>query len=134
MRTTTNTPTSALSEIQLQAKCFQWLWNTVPQTRGLFFHVPNGGSRNAIEGMQLKASGVIAGIPDCLFVPKGKVYGFEFKTHTGNLSLAQSKIHSIWTEQSIQVFVIRSPEEFYNQISPIILEYFGINPKPNNLF
>lgn len=130
MRCTTSTPPSAMTEIQLQAKCYQWLHNTVPATRGLFFHVPNGGSRNAIEGMQLKASGVIAGIPDCLFVPKGKVYGFEFKTHTGHTSPQQDKIHATWTEQGIPVYIIRSPEQFYNAIAPLIEQYFGITPSP----
>lgn len=134
MRCTANTPSSVLTEIQIQAKCFQWLWNTVPATRGLFFHVPNGGSRNAIEGMQLKASGVIAGIPDCLFVPGGKIYGFEFKTHTGRTSQVQDSIHATWSKQGIEVYIIRSPEEFYAAICPIIQQHFNITPDPSDLF
>lgn len=29
------------SELQLQAQCFQWLWNTYPETRLLCWHVTN---------------------------------------------------------------------------------------------
>lgn len=134
MRFNVNIPSSAMTEIQLQAKCFQWLWNTVPESRTLFFHVPNGGSRNAIEGMQLKASGVIAGIPDCLFIPNGHVYGFEFKTHIGRTSPQQDKIHAYWNKQGITVFITRSPDQFYNQISPLLLEHFGYTPSSGGLF
>lgn len=133
MRCTANTPDTAMTEIQLQSRCFQWLWNTIPVTRGLFFHVPNGGSRNAIEGMQLKASGVIAGIPDCLFVPKGKVYGFEFKTHTGRTSPQQDKIHAIWVSQGIDVYIIRSCADFYAAICPIVQRHFNTTPSPDQL-
>lgn len=31
----------SLSELQLQAACFQWAWNTQPQTRGHLWHVTN---------------------------------------------------------------------------------------------
>lgn len=134
MRCTNNTPDTALTEIQLQAKCFQWLWNNVPQSRGLFFHVPNGGSRNAIEGMQLKASGVVSGIPDCLFIPSGKVYGFEFKTHNGRLSPQQEKIHATWRANGITVYVIRSCTDFYDSVAPIIKRHFHYYPDQNGLF
>ena len=32
----------------------------------LWFHCPNGGSRNAIEAAKLKAMGVMPGVPDCM--------------------------------------------------------------------
>ena len=38
---------------------------------GLIFHIPNGGSRNAIEAKNLKRQGVKAGVPD-LFLPASK--------------------------------------------------------------
>lgn len=103
---------SKTSEIQLQAQCFQWLWNTHPETRRMFFHVPNGGSRNAIEGMQLKASGVIAGIPDCLWLVNGTVVAFEFKTTTGVVSPQQVEVHEAWAAAGYEVYIIRTFEEF----------------------
>ncbi|WP_333577899.1 VRR-NUC domain-containing protein [Sphingobacterium sp.] len=100
------------SEIQIQTEMFQWAWNTYPQTRRLLFHVPNGGNRSAREGMQFKASGVIAGVPDLLFIWNGQTYGFEVKTLTGTVSKVQSDLHSIWEANGISVKVVRSLEEF----------------------
>lgn len=39
------------SELQLQAQCFQWLWNTYPETRLLCWHVTN-----EMKPMRLKTS------------------------------------------------------------------------------
>nr|MBC7612939.1 VRR-NUC domain-containing protein [Pseudopedobacter sp.] len=110
------------SEIQIQAKAFQTVYNEMPQTRGLIFHVPNGGSRNVLEGMQLKASGVIAGVPDIIFLWMGKAYGFEFKTDIGSVSPIQVKIHKVWELQGIPVHVIREPETFINIIKSIVYQ------------
>ena len=41
--------------------------NNYPQLRYIF-HVPNGGTRNVREAVELKAQGVKAGVPD-LFLP-----------------------------------------------------------------
>lgn len=109
-----------MTEIQLQTAANTWLWNTYPQTRRKFFHVPNGGSRNAVEGMQLKASGVVAGIPDCILIQKGLAYGFEFKTTTGALSQAQEKVHQVWQQDGTPVYVIRSVEEFQSTILSLL--------------
>ncbi|MCL7987749.1 VRR-NUC domain-containing protein [Sphingobacterium sp. lm-10] len=109
-----------MTEIQLQTAANTWLWNTYPQTRRKFFHVPNGGSRNAVEGMQLKASGVVAGIPDCILIHKGSAYGFEFKTNTGTVSPAQAKVHQVWQQDGTPVYIIRSVEEFQSVITSII--------------
>jgi hypothetical protein len=100
-----------MSEIQIQAKCFQWLWNTHSATRRCFFAVPNQGTRSAVTTLQLKASGLVPGIPDCILVWKGRAYGFEFKTDTGVLSVAQQLVHTAWSGHA-EVFVVRSFEEF----------------------
>lgn len=109
-----------MSEIQLQAKCFQFMWNEYPSTRRLFFHVPNGGQRNAIEGMQLKASGVVAGIPDMILIHSGKAYGFELKTPTGKVSPVQEVVHKVWAKDGTPVFIIRTEEEFKKIISNLL--------------
>lgn len=101
-----------MSEIQLQAFCFQFMWNNYPSTRRLFFHVPNGGSRDAREGSQLKASGVVAGIPDLVLINKGNAYGFELKTLTGKVSPEQEKVHKVWIQDGTPVYIIRTFEEF----------------------
>lgn len=108
------------SEIQIQAEMFQWAWNACPQTRRLLFHVPNGGNRSAREGMQFKASGVIAGVPDLLFIWQGSTYGFEVKTNSGELSKVQSDLHKTWMDNGITVFVVRSLDEFQNHFNSIL--------------
>lgn len=40
----------------------------------LWFHPPNGGTRNIIEATKLKAMGVKAGVPDCLIFNKRRGY------------------------------------------------------------
>lgn len=61
------------SEAQEQAALFEWAaWNVgkYPEL-ALMFHVPNGGSRNAIEAANLKRQGVKAGVPD-IFLPAAR--------------------------------------------------------------
>ncbi len=110
-----------MSEIQLQALCFQYLWNNYPATRRLFFHVPNGGNRDAREGAQLKASGVVAGIPDMILIHKGRAFGFEMKTLTGSVSPAQQLVHQSWAEDGTPVYIIRTFEEFQQ----VVLQLLG---------
>lgn len=109
-----------MSEIQLQALCFQFLWNNYPATRRLFFHVPNGGSRDAREGMQLKASGVVAGVPDMILIQQGRCYGFEMKTLTGKVSPVQEQVHKVWMEDGTPVYIIRTFEEFQSIAQSIL--------------
>ena len=109
-----------LSEIQLQSKVFQALWNQYPQTRYSFFAVPNGGYRKMVEASQLKASGLVPGVADTILLWNGKAYAAEFKTLKGKLREAQVKFQQQCQRQNIPYVVIRSEEEFWNWILPII--------------
>lgn len=109
------------SEIKLQSAAWQWVWNTYPGTRLLMFHVPNGGFRSKVEAAQLKASGVLAGIPDILFIWKGRLYGFEFKRpNEHRVSPAQQKVHIKWGEHNIPVYIITELERFQFLVTHII--------------
>lgn len=108
------------SEARIQAECYQWAHNTYPQLRGLIFSVPNGGTRNLKEAQLLKATGVTAGIPDLICVYR-KIVGFELKTPIGIVSPAQEKLHGIWRKNGIEVYVIRSVEEFKEIINRIVI-------------
>jgi hypothetical protein len=88
---TTMEATVFKSEAHLQAHCYQWAHNTFPDTRGLLFAVPNGGTRNIREGQSLKAQGVVPGVADMLFLWKGNTYAFEFKFGAGKQSPAQKE-------------------------------------------
>lgn len=109
-----------LYELQIQAAGWQNIWNDFPETRYLLFAVPNGGKRTKIEAMQFKASGLVPGIPDLIFVWHGKTYGLEGKTATGSLSPAQIRVHEAWTPHVEKIFVWRTAIELYNIVKEII--------------
>ena|SRR5690606_33169571 len=139
-----------MTEEQLQAKIFQWMWNTHPETRRKFFHVANELPTDAEYVLQTvqrhlsptprwfailretirkrigiflsrrRASGVVPGIPDMILVHSGRVYGFELKTETGTVSKEQEKVHAVWKEDGTPVYVIRSLEEFQQVVERIL--------------
>lgn len=110
------------AEIKIQSAFFQRTWNELPQTRRLLFAVPNGGTRNKVEASQLVASGMVAGIPDIVFLWDGKAYGIEFKTEIGRTSKEQDKVHETWTENNIPVMVFRDSDSAFEYIKSIIHE------------
>jgi hypothetical protein len=59
----------------------------------VYFHVPNGGKRNLIEAVRLKAAGTLAGIPDLVLVADGRSFFLELKAERGKLSEAQQAVH-----------------------------------------
>ena len=86
-----------MTEAQHQANVIKW--SQQPSVRAkwpelaLLHHIPNGGTRDAVEGRHLKAQGVKAGVPDlCLPVARGQYHGLylEMKTETGRLSRPQA--------------------------------------------
>lgn len=105
-----------MTESQLQAACYQDAHNYIPSIRGFLFSVPNGGSRDIREGATLKATGVVAGIPDMLLVWPFFI-GFEFKTQTGVLSSSQKKIHERWRSVGMRVEVIKDYSTFFLVLS-----------------
>ena len=62
------------TEEQEQIALFSWarrLSAYIPEL-AIMYHIPNGGSRRPREGVYLRASGVLSGVPDiCLPVPRG---------------------------------------------------------------
>lgn len=61
----------------------------------VYFHVPNGGNRDAFEAKRLKQSGVKAGVPDLVFFAHQRFYCLELKEPggKGRLSPAQVQMH-----------------------------------------
>ena len=84
MRATTYIP----QEKEEQTALMKWAVLSAgrrPELR-LIYHIPNGGSRNAIEARNLKAQGVKAGVPDiCLPVARKGYHGLyiELKRQQG---------------------------------------------------
>lgn len=102
----------AISEHDLQRAFCIWLdgnldKNGNPRTTPalapgvVYWHTPNGGTRNAIEGKRLKETGVKAGIHDIFFLRPtrfiegtfGLLFGMEWKKPGGVLSPAQREMH-----------------------------------------
>ena len=109
-----------MTEDQLQAKCFQWIWNTYPNLRRLCWHVPNGGHRNKFEAAKFKSIGVVAGVADLEFHFKGRSYFIELKIPGGVQSLKQKKVQEALEGQGFNYYLIWSFEEFKQTIERII--------------
>ncbi len=88
------------TEAQHQMNVIRWseiMRDVYPELK-LLHHIPNGGTRDAIEGKHLKEQGLKAGVPDlCLPVPRSEYHGMyiEMKTESGKTSPEQDW----WIEQ-----------------------------------
>lgn len=75
----------------------------------LFFHVPNGGYRNAREACKLVAMGVLSGVPDLiLLLDNAKTIFIELKIGKNKRSEKQNKFHSQISKMGFQSHLIQS--------------------------
>lgn len=109
-----------MSEIQLQSACFQWAWNNYPRTRMCLFHVPNGSRRSKIEAMQLKASGVVAGVHDLLFYHKRQLYCFEMKVGSNRQTPEQIAFGAAMMAQGAILYEVRDVQTFQTIFKSIV--------------
>lgn len=116
------------SESRMGQECGLWLAATYPAAYRLFFHIPNGGLRTAVEGMSFKMQHAKAGVPDYfLAMPKlcdrwadgqrlsdNDEHGLfvELKTATGRVAPAQLAWHTALRQQGYRCEVVRSLPEF----------------------
>ena len=68
------------------------LLDNLGQLQAIWYHVPNGGQRNAMQGAMLKAMGARAGIPDFAFAWATCSGFIELKSGKNGLSDAQKSI------------------------------------------
>lgn len=93
----------------------------------IWWHTPNGGSRNMREAVKLKAMGTRAGVPDIALVfPGGNAAFIELKTSKGRLSPEQKKFRDQCHENQILWELARSLLDVQS-----ILIKWGINLKIN---
>lgn len=115
------------TEAQEQTALFQWagmMTGKWPELR-ILHHIPNGGSRNAIEAARLKAQGVKPGVPD-IFLPCAKkgFYGLyiELKRQKGGrVSEEQKSMIDALRDEGYKVAVCKGWEEAKN----VITEYMN---------
>ena len=110
-------------ESSLQRTCIR-LWRLrhrefgVPDHR-LLNSVPNGGKRNVVTAVIMKAEGQIRGFPDLeLQVPMAPYHGLkiEMKVPGGSLSPDQREMISLLRTQGYDCRVAHSVDEFFAAI------------------
>lgn len=74
----------------------------------VWWHTPNGGSRNRIEAARMKALGVKAGVPDLLLLIDGTLHALELKAAKGRVSAEQTAMLSSLSAAGAIVGVARS--------------------------
>lgn len=115
-------------EAKIQSECVTWLWNNKPETRGLYFCVPNENTQSVYEtkrqqmisGSKRKAMGLVSGVADTLLLIAR--YGYhglciEYKTDIGRQSEAQQEWQRKVEEQDYKYVVVRSLQEFIKIIN-----------------
>lgn len=84
------------------------------------FHVPNGGSRNKVEGYNLKIQGVLAGVMDLVIVaPQGLTVFIEMKAHDGRESTSQIELRKWFKALDHHVIIAYSAEEALRSLSAL---------------
>ena len=105
------------SENNIQQQIVIWYTNNyclkTQNPQGLIFSVPNGGNRNMLEAMTLKATGLLAGVSDLIVIlPIGKILFVELKTPTGIQSDAQKDFMRRIENLGYIYKIIRTLDEF----------------------
>lgn len=81
------------TEDKIQFEIIKWFRNNYclnnQNPRGLIFSVPNGGTRNKLEAMKMKSTGLLPGASDLIVIMNGRILFLEVKTETGRLSDVQ---------------------------------------------
>lgn len=115
------------TEAQEQTTLFKWaalMARKWPELR-LLHHIPNGGSRNAIEAARLKAQGVKPGVPDiCLPCARKGHHGLyiELKRKKGGrVSEEQKSMIDALRDEGYKVAVCKGWEDAKN----VITEYMN---------
>lgn len=101
-----------ISEDRLQQEIFTYHWNNYPEERGLLFMVHNN-PRNRIEGAQLKAKGLVAGVSDMIYLaPMPRLpFLLELKTLSGKQSPEQKAWQTLTYKAGYYYAIVRTLEE-----------------------
>lgn len=105
-------------EGRVQAECVKIAWNEYPQTRGLYYAIPNENSRvdsNSATGAIRRSMGVVAGCADTyLAMARGGYFGLyiEFKSEVGRQREEQKVFQQRVEQQGYKYVVVHSVEEW----------------------
>lgn len=116
---------------RLQAECWQWLWNTYPETRYCCFAVINELKLLSFVPVRLRARivaamraiGLLPGVWDFLFYWKGVLHCFDIKVGTDKLSDKQQKFMIAIADNGGKCFIIDNFEQFKRLIDGIFSKF-----------
>ncbi len=105
-----------LSESAIQAAIVRHYTNTYCLThhvpRHMILSIPNGGTRNPIEAMTMKSTGLLPGASDLIVLHGSILLWVEVKTEIGRLSKEQLSFQSRIEALGYKYYVVRSLDEF----------------------
>jgi hypothetical protein len=105
-----------MTEAKIQHDIIKWFTNTYclkfHKDRSLIFAVPNGGHRQALEAVLLKATGVLSGVSDLIVIHKMVLLFIEVKSLNGGQSVHQREFQQRVEEQGFRYELVRSLDEF----------------------
>lgn len=107
-------------EEAIQITCVEWFRATYKKY--LCFAVGNGGSRNKLEAINLKRSGVLAGVSDLIIVANKAVLFVEMKTKTGRQSGYQKMFQDTVKRLGFKYKICRSLYDFQLTINQWLKE------------
>ena len=106
-------------EHNLQAACVRWFDLQFPHLAKLLFAIPNGGKRNIVTAVKLKAEGVRAGVWDMFLALPTKHYAglfIEMKVGKNKLTKAQEEFGDKMTRQGYFCVVCYNLDQFMDAI------------------
>ena len=103
-------------EDKIQAEIYQYFHNKYclknSNPKCCIFAVPNGGSRNVVEAMKMKATGTLAGVSDLIVLLPNKCLFIEVKTDKGTQSDKQKEFENTVKSLGFEYYVVRSVNDF----------------------
>ena len=111
-------------EEDIQSSCVQWFRLSYPQY--VIFACPNGGSRNRLEAINMKRSGVLAGVSDLIIIAERAILFIEMKTKTGRQSENQKTFQSNIEHLGFEYKICRSLSSFQLTIEKWLKEKYSV--------
>lgn len=105
------------TEHEEQREFVQWFRQNCKPMR--IFAIPNGGLRNKVTAMRLKAEGLAPGVPD-LFVPELKLFIEMKREKGGRLSEPQKDWRQHLENIGYVVFVAHGQEEIKKYLKKLL--------------
>jgi hypothetical protein len=113
-----------MQEDKIQQSIYIWFTNNyvIKDKRCMILSIPNGGLRDKMTAITMKATGLYKGAADLMLVHRGWVGFVELKTETGIQSPAQRQFEAHCIEAGLPYKLVRSLAEFQQLIATLDAE------------